>query len=76
MFRFRVSVTPHDFDLLSKILMFRYLIPDQPSRAIPTEFIRTGKLPAARSQEFVSIYSPGMQVGPIADRYEVRQVLW
>jgi hypothetical protein len=38
---------------------------------ITTEFIRTGKLPAARDETLVSVYTPGKKVGPIADPYEV-----
>jgi hypothetical protein len=46
-------------------------VSDTPSHLISTDFIRTGALPAARNETFVSVYRTGMQLGPIADPYEV-----
>jgi hypothetical protein len=42
---------------------------DQPATAIMNEFLRTGVLPAARSDDRVSVYTPGMKRGPIPDPY-------
>ena len=44
---------------------------DQPAKIIEDEFLRTGVLPAARSDDRVSVYTPGMKRGPIPDPYSV-----
>jgi len=57
--------------LLSSIVLTRHLVPNQPSSAITTEFIRSGKLPMARNETLVTIYTPGKELGPIANPYDV-----
>jgi hypothetical protein len=44
---------------------------DQPAKIIEDEFLRTGVLPAARSDDRVSVYTPGMKRAPIPDPYSV-----
>jgi hypothetical protein len=58
-------------DLFFSIILTRRLVPYQPSSVITTEFIRTGKFPAARKETLVSVYPPGKKLGPIADPYDV-----
>jgi hypothetical protein len=58
-------------DPLSSIVLTRHLVPNQPSSLITTDFIRTGKFPAARDETLVSVYTLGIRVGPIADPYDV-----
>ena len=58
-------------EIFSSIVLTRRLVPYQPSSVVTTEFIRTGKLPAARNETLVSVYPPGKELSCIADPYDV-----
>lgn len=41
------------------------------STALTKEFLRTGVLPCARNETFLTVYEPGMMRAPIANPYDV-----
>jgi hypothetical protein len=46
-------------------------VPDQPATVIAKNFLRTGKLPAARNETQVAVYRTGMSLAPVANPYNV-----
>ena len=56
------------FRLLTEISL---VVVDQPSTKITKDFLNFGTLPAAQNSTLVTVYTPGMVRGPIADPYMV-----
>ncbi|KAK3056985.1 hypothetical protein LTR09_002023 [Extremus antarcticus] len=48
-----------------------FQLPKQQSTEITKEFLRTGNLPAAINDTFVTVYEPGSKREPVADPYDV-----
>lgn len=61
---------PFPYQYLELILILK-IVPNQPSSDLINAYLNTGKLPAARKEKLVSVYTAGQQRGPIPDPYQV-----